>query len=75
MGNAMPQVIAQRLLLDLVERRPYRPNLRHDVYAIAILLDHAGDAADLTFDPAEPGKLGLLQSLIHTLNYTPVGYK
>ena len=68
------QVIAERLLLDLVEGRAHGADLGQHVDAVAILLDHAGDAAHLALDAAEPGELGFLQSLIHALNYTPVGY-
>src|SRR5207342_3164153 len=73
-GHAVLQVIAQRLLLDAVERSAHGADLRQHVDAVAILLDHAGDAAHLALDAAEPGELGFLQSLIHALNYTPVGY-
>jgi len=73
--HAMPEVIAQGLLLDLVERRPHRANLGQDVDAVAFFLDHAGDAAHLTLDTPEARQLGFLQSFIHGLNYTPVGYR
>jgi heavy metal translocating P-type ATPase len=75
MRDAMLQVIAERLLLDAVEGGAHRADLRQHVDAVAILLDHARDAAHLTLDTAKASELGLLQSLIHGLNYTPVGYK
>ena len=65
MGDAVLQMIGQRLLLDAVERGAHGADLRQHVDAVAILLDHAGDAPHLALDAAKPGELGLLQSLIH----------
>src|SRR5215475_1936170 len=75
MRHAVLQVIAQDLLLDLVERGLYRADLGQHVDAVAVLLDHAGDAAHLALDAAKPRPLGLLQVLVHGLNHTPVGYR
>jgi hypothetical protein len=61
----MLQVIAQDLLLDAVQRRTHGTDLRQHIDAVAVILDHAGDAADLALDAAEPGKLGFLYFLIH----------
>ena len=63
--DAVLQVVVQDLLLDLVERRPHRAHLVDDVDAIAIFLDHAGNAAHLAFDPAEAGKLRFLHLRVH----------
>src|SRR4029450_434984 len=65
MRHAVLQMVAQRLLLDAVAPRTHGADLRRHVDAVAVLLDHAGDAAHLALDAAEPGKLGFLQSLIH----------
>jgi hypothetical protein len=46
-------MVAEHLLLDLAERGAHRPDLRDDVYAVAVVLDHAGDAADLAADAVE----------------------
>ena len=75
MRYAMPQVIAERLLLDLVEGGTQRANLGHNLDAIAVFLDHARHAADLTLNAAKPRELGFLQFFIHALNYTPVAYR
>ena len=64
-GHAMLQVIAQRLLLDLVEGCAHGADLGQHVDAVAFLLDHARHAAHLAFDSAKPRELGFLQSLIH----------
>src|SRR3990167_6336899 len=73
--HAVLQVVAERLLLDLVQGGTYRADLRQHVDAVALLLDHAGDAPHLALDAAKPGELGFLQSFVHDLNYTPVGYR
>ncbi len=72
--HAMLQVVAERRLLDLVEGGPHGPDLRQHVDAVALFLDHAGDAAHLALDAAEAGELGFLEPVIHGLNDTPVGY-
>src|SRR5262249_6513494 len=64
--HAVLQMVAERLLLDAVERRADGADLRQHVDAVAVLLDHAGDTPHLALDAAKPGELGLLQSLIHT---------
>jgi hypothetical protein len=51
MLDAMPHMVAEQLLLDAAERRADRRNLRYDINAVAVFLDHAGDAANLTFNP------------------------
>ena len=63
--HAMLQVIAQRLLLDAVQRGAHGADLGQHVDAVAVLFDHAGDAAHLALDAAQPGKLGFLQFLVH----------
>ena len=52
--DAMGDVVAQDLLLDAAQRGAHRGDLRHDVDAVAVLLDHAGEAAHLAFDAAQP---------------------
>jgi hypothetical protein len=54
---AVLKVIAQDLLLDTVQRCTHGADLRQHIDAVAVFLDHAGDAADLALDAAEPGKL------------------
>ena len=72
--HAMLEVVVERLLLDLVQGRPHRANLGQHVDAVALLLDHAGDAADLALDAAKARELGFPEFAIHDLNHTPVGY-
>ena len=52
--DAMGDVVAQDFLLDPAQRRAHRGDLRHDVDAIALVLDHAGEAAHLALDAVEP---------------------
>src|SRR6266545_7107569 len=51
--HAMCDVVAQDLLFHTSERCAHRRNLRDDVDAIAILVDHPRDAAHLALDPAQ----------------------
>jgi hypothetical protein len=52
-GDTMRYVITKDLLLDFVQSRPDRMNLRQDVDTIAIVLDHPKQTANLTFDTPE----------------------
>ena len=53
MFDAMRDVISEDLLLDPAKCGAHRRDLRHDVDAIAVLVDHFGEPADLALDPAE----------------------
>ena len=75
--DAMRDVIPQHLLLDTPQRRPHRRYLGDDVDAVAVLVDHPGQAADLALDPAEAFLTGCLDVFSHTA-YIPLqgmGYK
>jgi hypothetical protein len=63
--DAMGDVIAQDLLLGAPQRGAHRRDLRDDVDAVAVVLDHAGEAADLPLDPVEPLETGRLDILAH----------
>jgi hypothetical protein len=52
----MADMILQDLLLDPPQRRTHRRDLRDDIDAIAVALDHASDSAHLALDPAEATK-------------------
>jgi hypothetical protein len=51
--DAMGNVIAEHLLLDLAQGSAHRPDLCHDIDAIAVLIDHAADATHLPLDPVQ----------------------
>ena len=54
--DAVADMILQNLLLDPPQRSAHRRNLREDVDAVAIALDHTGDPAYLALDSIEPAK-------------------
>ena len=53
MLDAMADVLPENFLFEAPQRGAGRRDLRHDVDAVAIVLDHAGEAANLSFDPVE----------------------
>lgn len=52
--DAMGNMVLQDFFFRPSKCCAHRSDLRDDVDAIAIVFNHAGEAADLTFDPAEP---------------------
>jgi Cu+-exporting ATPase len=73
----MGDVISQHFFLDAPERGAHRGNLRDDVDAVAVLIDHPGQAADLPLDPVEALLARCLDVFSHDL-YIPLqgmGYK
>src|SRR5215469_3814545 len=65
--DAMGHMVAQHLLLDAAQRHPHGGNLRDNVDAIAVILDHPGKAADLAFDAPEALEGGRLDLRAHGL--------
>lgn len=53
--DAVLQVLAQKVGLDLCQRCTNRLDLCDDVYAVAILFDHFRYAPDLAFDALQGG--------------------
>ena len=51
--DAMRHVISQHFFLDAPKRGADGRDLRDDIDAIAIVIDHPPEAADLTLDPAQ----------------------
>src|SRR5262245_137631 len=77
MLDAMRDMIAQNFLLDAAQRRAHRGDLRDDVDAVAVLVDHLRQAADLALDPAQALLQGCLDVLPHAA-YIPlqgIGFK
>src|SRR5690606_41041052 len=74
MLDAMGAVVPEDLLLDPSQRGPDGRDLRHDVNAVAVLLDHARQAAHLPLDPPQPLQTGLLRIILHGLTDTLQGY-
>jgi hypothetical protein len=52
--NAMAHVIPQDFLFGAAKRRPHSGHLGHDINAVTVLLNHADQAPDLSFDAVEP---------------------
>jgi hypothetical protein len=50
MLDAMRDVIAQHFFLEPAKRRTRRRNLRHNVDAVTVLVDHARNPAHLTLN-------------------------
>ncbi len=77
MFDTVRDMIAQHFLFDPTQRSAHGRDLRNDVDAIAVVLDHAREAADLTFDAAEPLQRGRLVLRVHG-GYIPlpgIGFK
>ena len=51
--------------------RAHGADLRDDVDAVAVLFDHAREAAHLAFDAAQPFEVGALAVLLHAVYIPP----
>ena len=51
--DAMADMVAKYLFFKTPQCRAHRRDLRDDVDAVAVLVDHARQAADLALDPAQ----------------------
>lgn len=71
--NAMRNVVTEDFLLDPPQRGAYGLDLRDDVDAITIVLDHAGKAAHLTFNAAQSFDGGTLAVFAHKAYIPPQG--
>src|SRR5882724_13069372 len=69
----MRDVIAQDFFLDPPQRRAHRRNLRDDVDAVALFLDHLRYAADLALDPAQAPLQRYLAVFPHAAYIPPQG--
>jgi P-type Cu+ transporter len=75
--DAMRYVIPQHFFLDPAERGAHRRDLRDNVDAVTVLVDHLGEAADLALDPAQAFLTGSLDVFPHPA-YIPlpgIGFK
>jgi hypothetical protein len=62
----MAHMTVQEAQRDLVEGRPGRIDLRDDVDAVPVFLDHPGHSADLSLDLAEPAQELILRCRVST---------
>ena len=56
--NAMADMIAEDFFFGAAKCCSSRQYLRHNIYAVAVLRNHSGQAPDLALDAAEPFKNG-----------------
>src|SRR5262249_38625470 len=68
--DAVGDVIAQDLTLDLAQGGDAGLALGHDVDAIAVVLDHLGEAANLAFHPIEARFDGFFRRVLHGRHVT-----
>ena len=62
--RAVMQVILHQVARDAAQRLLHRGDLGDDVGAVAVILDHFLQAADLPFDAAQPLPIAFLERLI-----------
>src|SRR4029079_3321734 len=75
LDQAVARVTVQEAERDLVQRRLDGGDLRQDVDAVAVLVDHARDAADLALDAGQALiELFFGGGVAACLGHTPVGY-
>jgi 5-methyltetrahydropteroyltriglutamate--homocysteine methyltransferase len=73
MIDTMRHMIAQDFLFGTPQRRADRADLRHDIDAVALVLDHAGEAPHLAFDAVEPLQRCRLAVFCHAVYIPPGG--
>ena len=71
MLHAMGDMIAEDFFFHAPERGLDRRNLRHDIDAVTITVDHAGNTAHLAFDPAEATRARSLGRRLHSCYIPP----
>src|SRR5690606_6927276 len=69
--RAALEVVAEQFLAHAAERLVHGRDLRQDVRAVALLLDHPLEAADLPLDAAQPLQVPLLDLRVHA--HRPAG--
>lgn len=73
MLDTMLDVIGKNRVLNLLECGPYCLDLVDDIDAVAVVRDHARDAANLALDTAQPHGSRLLDRVSHRRNIYPYG--
>ena len=69
--DAMRDVVPQHFFLDAAQRRPHCGDLRDDIDAVAVFIDHFGEPANLALDPAETFLTGHLDVFSHAAYIPP----
>lgn len=65
MLDAVRDMVAQNFFFYPAECRPDGRDLRDDIDTVAVLSDHTGETAHLTFDAVQAFKTGSLSALLH----------
>src|SRR5437763_13952359 len=73
MLDAMGDVVLQNLFLDPAQSGAHRRDLRGDVDAVAVFLDHFREATDLPIDPSVTFSDRRLDALAHADYIRPLG--
>lgn len=73
MFDAMGDVVLEDLLFNAPQGGADGRDLRHDVDAVAVLVDHLREATDLSFDPPEPFFARILDGFLHPPYIPPAG--
>lgn len=73
MLDAMLDVIVENCIFNFLERRLYCLDLVDDIDAIAVVRDHARDAANLALDAAQSHGSHFLDRVSHSGNIYPYG--
>jgi hypothetical protein len=63
--DAVRDMIAQDFLFGPPQGGAHGRDLGDDIDAVAVVLDHAGEAADLPLDPLQPLEAGCLDLFAH----------
>jgi len=71
--DAMLDVVLQDLVLDPLQGRAHRLELLDDIDAVAVVLNHTGNAADLAFDAVEAREAAFVGGLLHSGRILPEG--
>ncbi len=73
MIDTMRDMVAQDFLFGTPQRRAHCADLRHDIDAVALILDHPSEAPHLAFDAVEPLQRCRLAVLCHAVYIPPGG--
>ena len=71
-GHAVLQVVLEQPAADTPKRLLHRGELHQHVGAVALLLHHLLQAADLPLDPAQPSSDGMFDFRVYAIAVSPV---
>jgi len=71
MLDTVTDMIPENFLLHASQRRTYRGNLRYDIDAVTVLVDHSGKSAHLPFNSGQ-AFLGCFLDVVTHDDYIPL---